>query len=238
MTLSEIFIAIFGFFAKSEPKPEAASPAAKPSLIPDIPNGSISPAPTALNQPSADKLATLVAIDWLSLCLPVTKHYETCILHAYPDPASPLAKAMQAAGIWYNFLAGKVAIPSSMQQDGSPWTIGWGTTGSGIQNGVVWTQSRADSSLIDRLNSAASAVDRLVKVALTAAQKAALTDLVYNIGEGNFASSTLLRLLNQNSMDAAEQILVWDKAGGEVSNGLVARRKTDYDLFTTGSYQL
>lgn len=57
------------------------------------------------------------------------------------------------------------------------------------------------------------------------------TSLAYNIGLGNFRSSTLLRLLNQKKYDeAAEQILVWNKVNKRVVQGLVNRRNDEYNL--------
>ncbi len=54
-----------------------------------------------------------------------------------------------------------------------------------------------------------------VAVPLTQNQFDALVSLIYNIGEGNFASSTLLKMLNAgNYRGAADQFLVWDKSKG------------------------
>jgi lysozyme len=64
---------------------------------------------------------------------------------------------------------------------------------------------------------------------------------VYNIGEGNFATSTLLRLLNTGLYaSAAAQFAPWnklrDRKTGQlvVAGGLVSRRKTEALLFTDG----
>jgi lysozyme len=55
---------------------------------------------------------------------------------------------------------------------------------------------------------------------------------VYNVGSGNFASSTLLKLMQAGNMRAAaEQFLVWDKIKGVASNGLLRRRKVERELF-------
>lgn len=236
MTLSELFAAILELFAKPQIKQQASSLPEKLSPSQNITEKPIS----APSKPAV--VATLGAQNWLSLCEPITKYYEKCYLRAYPDPGSPLAKALISAGIWYNYLAQKVDIPSNIKErglSGAPWTIGFGTTGVGIVEGLVWTQTQADSQLTVRLNQAADAVDRSVKIVLSSAQKAALVDLTYNIGMTAFANSTLLKLLNNDDLNGASgQILVWNKSGGEVSNGLVLRRKTEYDLFTTGSYQL
>ena len=56
----------------------------------------------------------------LSLALPLIKRFEGCVLTAYPDPGT----------------------------GDDPWTIGYGATGEGIEEGVVWTQAQADNRLL------------------------------------------------------------------------------------------
>jgi len=72
----------------------------------------------------------------------------------------------------------------------------------------------------------------LVKVALTQGQFDALVDFCFNLGAGRLAKSTLLRCLNAGRYnDAAEQLLLWDLAGGEVNLGLKARREAELRLW-------
>ncbi len=77
---------------------------------------------------------------------------------------------------------------------------------------------------------------KLVKVVISQNQFDSITSLVYNVGQGNFATSTLLRLLNNMEYNAAaEQFLVWNKVriNGvlQESNGLAKRRKEESELF-------
>lgn len=147
--------------------------------------------------------------DWLALCRPLTEASESCRLTAYPDPAT----------------------------GGAPWTIGWGATGAGISPGTVWTQAQADSRLTLDLNARADIVDRYVTALLTPAKKAALVDFVFNVGEGNFAGSTLLKRLNAGDYQgAADEFPKWNLANGKVMPGLVTRRKRERDLFLTGKW--
>ncbi|MCZ2107317.1 MAG: lysozyme [Burkholderiales bacterium] len=56
-------------------------------------------------------------------------------------------------------------------------------------------------------------------------QKAALISFVYNVGEGNLETSTLLKLLNQGKHEeACAQLVRWVRAKGKVLKGLVSRR--------------
>jgi GH24 family phage-related lysozyme (muramidase) len=65
-------------------------------------------------------------------------------------------------------------------------------------------------------------VSSVCHVPLTADERAALDDFVYNLGAGNFRSSTLLKLLNAGDYaGAASQFDLWDHAGGVVLAGLL-----------------
>lgn len=116
------------------------------------------------------------------------------------------------------------------------WTIGYGTT-SNVKKGQVITESQAVTFLEDDLEKFEKAVNSLVKVKLTQDQFDALVSWVYNLGQGNFASSTMLRLLNQGKYDTVpDQMLRWNKAGGKALAGLTRRRKAEGDLFSTGRF--
>lgn len=70
---------------------------------------------------------------------------------------------------------------------------------------------------------------------LTQCQFDSLVSFIFNIGLGSFLKSTMYRLLKAGEIDqAAEQFQRWNKAGGEVRNGLVKRRKAEYNLFVGG----
>ena len=68
---------------------------------------------------------------------------------------------------------------------------------------------------------------------MTDNQKAALVVFVYNVGSGNFASSTLLKKLNNREYGAVpSEIQRWNKVK-RVSNGKVVRDKNGkiiYDI--------
>jgi lysozyme len=115
-----------------------------------------------------------------------------------------------------------------------PWTIGYGHTGPGVTPGMTITQAQAQAFLQEDLARAAQAVNGLVHVVLNQNQFDALCDFVFNVGAGNFRSSTLLRLLNAgNYAGAANQFAVWNLAGGRVLPGLVTRRAAEAALFNT-----
>ncbi|KAF1026199.1 MAG: Lysozyme RrrD [Acinetobacter bereziniae] len=116
------------------------------------------------------------------------------------------------------------------------WTIGYGTikypNGVRVKKGDTCNDSQAESYLKNDLVKLESAINRLVKVPLNQNQFDALSSFTYNLGETNLSKSTLLKKLNaKDYKDAADQFLVWNKAGGKVMNGLVRRREAERSLF-------
>jgi lysozyme len=114
-------------------------------------------------------------------------------------------------------------------------TIGHGTT-SGVRAGMTVTKEEAHALLLKDLRRVEAAISELVTVHLSQEQFDALVSLVYNIGEGNFRKSTLLKRLNEGKYrDAAVQFTRWVHAGKKKLPGLVARRKAEKELFLEGT---
>jgi lysozyme len=110
-------------------------------------------------------------------------------------------------------------------------TIGWGHTAD-VQLGDTCTQAQADAWLLQDVDWAVSVVNRIVTVLLAQNEFDALVDFCFNVGSGNFESSTMLKLLNQqNYAAAAEQFARWDKAAGVEIAGLLRRRQAEEELF-------
>jgi lysozyme len=118
------------------------------------------------------------------------------------------------------------------------WTIGYGHT-LGVAAGMVYTQAQANQALASDLLSTETYVDTAVAaVNTTDNQFSAMVSLTYNIGVGNFASSTVLREhLAGQTQKAADAFLLWDKAtiNGvlQVVQGLVNRRTAERALYLT-----
>jgi len=114
---------------------------------------------------------------------------------------------------------------------GLPWTIGYGST-SGVTRNMVITEAQAEQMLAADLVRFERIVERAVRVPVTQGQFDALVSFTYNVGEGNFTKSTLLRKLNAgDAAGAAEQFTRWVNAGGKVLPGLVKRRVAERALF-------
>ena len=96
----------------------------------------------------------------------------------------------------------------------------------------VLTAEEIDEILRKDLERFEQGVLRLIKVALTQGQFDALVSFSFNVGLGNLQNSTLRMKINRGDFEgAAEQFLVWTKAGGKVLAGLVKRRTHEKEMF-------
>jgi len=114
------------------------------------------------------------------------------------------------------------------------WTIGVGHTGGGVTKGMKITMEQAEHFLTEDLFVAEGAVRRLVEVPLKQNQFDALVSFVFNLGEGNFKKSTLLRVINSTPNDYGKittQFLRWNKAAGKILKGLTDRREDEAKLY-------
>lgn len=124
------------------------------------------------------------------------------------------------------------AYPDPGSKDGKPYTVGWGSTGSDIGPGTLWTKEKADQRFASDLSKFEQAVSLLVKVPLTQYQFDAIVSFTYNLGIGSLKSSTMLKMLNEGDYsNAGLQLLRWTKNDGVEMAGLVRRRKAELKMF-------
>lgn len=117
------------------------------------------------------------------------------------------------------------------------WTIGYGHTKT-AHKGMIITESKAEELLRQDLAWVEDCIKKLVKVPLTQNQYDAVASLVFNIGEGNFSGSSVLRRLNDKDYQgAADAFLMWNKQRSKttgklgVLKGLTKRREEERKLF-------
>lgn len=115
-------------------------------------------------------------------------------------------------------------------------TIGVGHTSAAgpprVVSGMTITAQESDDILSRDLALFEKAVSSAVKVPLKQNEFDALVSLAFNIGAGAFSKSTLVRKLNAGDRaGAADQFLVWNKAGGKVLKGLASRRADERKQF-------
>lgn len=120
------------------------------------------------------------------------------------------------------------------------WTIGYGHTGTVdgklISGGMTITAAKATVLLKKDLSYFEASVNACVTAPITQNMFDALVSFAFNVGAGALRRSTLLKKLNAKDYDgAADEFLLWNKAGGKVLNGLVRRRKAERTLFLDGA---
>ena len=110
-------------------------------------------------------------------------------------------------------------------------TIGYGHT-QGVNEGDSCTQEEAEDLLVKDLEEFEFYVNDIVEQELNQNQFDALVAWTFNLGPTNLRSSPLLKRLNEGDFDdAPHQIRRWNKAGGQVLDGLIRRREAEALLF-------
>ena len=119
---------------------------------------------------------------------------------------------------------------SAYQDFGGVWTICQGHT-QGVRPGDTAKDAQCSAYLSADLGMANDAIERCVQVPLRIGERAAYIDLIFNIGEGAFCKSTLVKLLNAGNHQAAcDQLMRWTYAGHKQLPGLVKRRTAERTL--------
>lgn len=124
---------------------------------------------------------------------------------------------------------------------GLPITGGYGSVilkGKPLKLGQCYSKEVWEEQLQKDLIRFENYVKRYVRVPLNINQFSALVSLIYNIGPGNFSSSTFLKRLNQKDYKGCADAMTWFNKGGSKSNGtfrimkgLVKRRHTEKEFF-------
>lgn len=113
------------------------------------------------------------------------------------------------------------------------WTCGFGHV-KGVKEFDTCSIQQANEWLLEDCAEAINCVNNDVTAGINQNQFDALVSLVFNIGSGNFQSSTLLCRLNEGAFkEAADQFLRWDHQAGRVLPGLTRRREAEKALFET-----
>ena len=110
-------------------------------------------------------------------------------------------------------------------------TIGWGHT-KGVRMGQHITREQAEDMLVEDI----APIERLLNalgINFRQCQFDALVSWIFNLGEGNFKQSTLLKKIMANAKDEeiSDEIVKWVYAGKEPLPGLMNRRVMEATLF-------
>ena len=156
-----------------------------------------------------------------------------------PDGTWDGASVPEAATAVVKRLEGFYAKPydDNGSLPGGTWTIGYGSIIDAQGKPVTEetppiTEAEAEKLLLRDMTGAAQAVHRRVKVKLTVCEAAALISWTYNLGEGNLASSTMLRKINAGDKTAVpSEMRKWTHQEGRPVLGLLRRRWAEAAIF-------
>ena len=119
----------------------------------------------------------------------------------------------------------------SYQCSANVWTLGYAHT-QGVAEGDSCSEEEAEIILVHDLKEFETYVNALVDVELDQNQFDALVAWTFNLGPTNLRTSTLLKKLNAGEYnDVPSEIKRWNRAGGQVLDGLIRRREAEALLF-------
>jgi lysozyme len=112
-------------------------------------------------------------------------------------------------------------------------TIGYGHTGPDVRIPMTITPGEAERLLYEDLARFENGVANcLCGCPTNSNQFSACVSLAFNIGLGNFATSTVLKRHKAGSYaNAANAFLLWNRAGNKVLPGLTERRENERELY-------
>ena len=109
-----------------------------------------------------------------------------------------------------------------------------GHTGPKLKMGQTYTRQQCEEMLYKDLAKHADAL-ACVSQPLTDGQRAAFVSFAFNVGEGAFCGSTLVRKANAGDIDGAcAELSRWTYAGGKQLPGLIKRRAAERQLCEAG----
>jgi len=111
------------------------------------------------------------------------------------------------------------------------WTIGWGHCGPEVHEGMEVTNEEASTLLQADVLAFDAGVSAICPES-TQSQHDAMCCLAFNIGIEAFRKSSVARLHNAGKYaEAGQAFALWNRAGGKVLPGLVARRAAEASLY-------
>ena len=129
----------------------------------------------------------------------------------------------------------------SYQCSANVWTVGLGHT-KGVTKDTHITEKQAAEKFVESVAAAEKVVKKLITQKPNQGEYDMMVSFVYNLGAGNFADSTLLKLFNQGkSIEACQQYPRWIYVNGKnclivESNcaGIPKRRSKEQDVCLNG----
>ena len=155
----------------------------------------------------------------------LVKHFES--LHDGDLTMIGLQPKLCPAGIWTEGYG-----RAMRNSKGEFLTINNTTKQQAIALSTIKTEEQAEQALKEDLQKFSDKIRPMIKVPLNSNQFSACVSLSYNIGEGAFSKSSVLKYINAKDFSrAAESFALWNKAQGKVLPGLTRRREAEKQLF-------
>ena len=110
-------------------------------------------------------------------------------------------------------------------------TIGYGHI-KGVKMGMSITQQQAETFLKDDIKPIETFLNGM-GINYTQGQFDALTSWIFNLGQGNFKSSTMYKYIvaRKSDLEITNQMVKWHNAGGRPLLGLKKRRAEEANMF-------
>lgn len=154
-------------------------------------------------------------------------------------PQAPSADDLRPATQWdTNEAAREIirvneALRLEAYPEGEGWLIGYGHKMEAGEPTII-TEEEAERLLGVDLQECETTLEAALVAPVTENEFSALASLCYNIGITAVRNSSAVRLLNEGRrQEAADAILLWNKAGGTVLANLERRREKERTLFLT-----
>lgn len=112
------------------------------------------------------------------------------------------------------------------------WTVCEGITGKHVVPGKEYSREECDALTGGAIEQHGRELLACINQPITQAQYEALASWAYNIGTGAACQSRLVRLLNAGTTPDiwCEELMRWNRAGGQEVKGLTRRRKAEREL--------
>lgn len=187
-------------------------------------------------------LAVVLAagLSWGDIRLPAPTEASSSTTQAAPAPAQApdrLAATMAYAEPLVARWEGERLV--AYRDPVGIWTVCFGET-DGVKPGDSYSQAECRAMLRKRLAEFRAGLHGYftldtINTRLPPTRDAAFTSFAYNVGIHGAGTSTATRRLNADRIaGACEALTWWNKAGGRVLRGLVARRADERDLCMRG----
>lgn len=142
--------------------------------------------------------------------------------------------AMRLSPVGQSRLEGFEGFSATPYADHKGNSIGFGHLIKAGENLTSITREQAQAILASDVAWAENTVNSCITVPLGQGQFDALVSLCFNIGQGAFARSTIVRRINAGDPGASAEFSRWVYASGQVNNALVQRRAAERAIYESG----